>query len=71
MEFNFPHCIGSGISPLLKHASNGCVDLITQLCTYDPDERLNAKQALKHPYFKDLRYRSLFTVTSQEYCTVR
>lgn len=56
MEFNFPHCIGSGISPLMKHASNGCVDLITQLCTYDPDERLNAKQALKHPYFKDLRY---------------
>lgn len=56
MEFNFPHSIGSGIAPLMKHASSGCVDLITQLCTYDPDDRLNAKQALKHPYFKDLRY---------------
>jgi renal tumor antigen len=55
MEFNFPHNAGSGISPLMKHASSGCVDLVAQLCTYDPDERLSAKQALKHPYFKDLR----------------
>ena len=56
MEFNFPHTIGSGIAPLMKHTSNGCVDLINQLCIYDSDERMNAKQALKHPYFKDLRY---------------
>ncbi|CAI8057650.1 MAPK/MAK/MRK overlapping kinase [Geodia barretti] len=55
MEFNFPHSAGSGISPLMKHASSGCVDLVAQLCTYDPDERLGAKQALRHPYFKDLR----------------
>lgn len=55
MEFNFPHTIGSGIAPLMKHTSNGCVDLINQLCIYDSDERMNAKQALKHPYFKDLR----------------
>ena len=55
MEFNFPPTVGSGIAPLLKHASGGCVDLIAQLCTYDPDERPNAKHALRHPYFKDLR----------------
>ena len=55
MDFNFPSKTGSGISPMLKHGSKGCVDLITQLCTYDPDARISAKQALKHPYFKDVR----------------
>ena len=56
MEFNFPVTGGSGIGPLLRHGSKGCIDLITQLCTYDPDLRLTAKQALRHPYFKDIRY---------------
>ena len=55
MEFNFPSTGGSGIAPLLRHGSKGCVDLISQLCTYDPDTRLTAKQALRHPYFKDIR----------------
>lgn len=55
MEFNFPLCHGSGIAPLLKHGSKPCIDLITRLCTYDPDTRLTAKQALRHPYFKDIR----------------
>ena len=32
------------------------MDLISQLCTYDPDVRLTAKQALRHPYFRDLRF---------------
>lgn len=56
VDFNFPYKAGSGLSPLLKQASRGCVSLISQLCAYDPDERLSAKQALRHPYFKDLRY---------------
>ncbi len=56
MEFNFPRQHGKGIGgPYMKHASKQCSDLITQLCAYDPDERLTAKQALRHPYFKDLR----------------
>ena len=59
MEFNFPFNAGSGIAPLLRHGSTGCVDLIAQLCTYDPEERLNAKEALKHPYFKELRHASM------------
>jgi renal tumor antigen len=25
------------------------------MLTYDPEERINAKQALRHPYFKELR----------------
>ncbi len=28
---------------------------LEKLLTYNPDERLTANQALKHPYFKDLR----------------
>lgn len=30
-------------------------DLIAKLLAYNPDERLSARQALRHPYFKDLR----------------
>lgn len=56
MDFNFPYKYGAGIAPLLRHVSGGCVDLIAQMCTYDPDARLTAKQALRHSYFKDLRY---------------
>lgn len=56
MDFNFPARPPVGIGHRIAHASRGCVDLITGLCTYDPDERLTAKQALRHPYFKDLRY---------------
>ncbi|XP_006824841.1 MAPK/MAK/MRK overlapping kinase-like [Saccoglossus kowalevskii] len=55
MNFNFPQKSGSGIERLLPHASKECMDLIYQLCTYDPDERISAKQAIRHPYFKDLR----------------
>ncbi|KXJ14440.1 MAPK/MAK/MRK overlapping kinase [Exaiptasia diaphana] len=55
MNFNFPQKKGTGISKLLPHASPECIELIELLCTYDPDERISAKQAIRHPYFKDLR----------------
>ncbi|XP_022090583.1 MAPK/MAK/MRK overlapping kinase-like isoform X2 [Acanthaster planci] len=55
MNFNFPPKKGSGIQKLLPHASPESIELMFQLCTYDPDERISAKQALRHPYFKDLR----------------
>ncbi|XP_078592601.1 MAPK/MAK/MRK overlapping kinase-like isoform X3 [Branchiostoma floridae x Branchiostoma japonicum] len=55
MNFNFPPKKGSGINKLLPHASPESIDLIYQMCTYDPDERITAKQALRHPYFKDMR----------------
>ena len=64
MDFNFPYKYGLGISSLMKHASKGCADLVMQLCAYDPDERLSAKHALRHPYFKDLRW------AQQEHCPV-
>ncbi|XP_077997469.1 MAPK/MAK/MRK overlapping kinase-like [Glandiceps talaboti] len=55
MNFNFPEKKGTGIERLLPHASKECIDLIYQLCTYDPDGRISAKQALRHSYFKELR----------------
>jgi serine/threonine protein kinase len=46
---------GTGIATLIPHCSPACIDLIEKLLHYDPEERLSARQALKHPYFKDLR----------------
>lgn len=57
MNFNFPPKTGSGISTLLPHdhVSQDCIELIELMCAYDPDDRISAKQALRHPYFKQLR----------------
>jgi renal tumor antigen len=52
MSFDFPHQEGSGLAKLLGHVSPECQDLITRLLAYNPDERLSARQALKHPYFR-------------------
>ena len=45
---------GTGIKSMLPNVSNECVDVIQRMLTYDPDKRITAKQALNHPYFKDL-----------------
>ena len=45
---------GTGIKRLLPNASNECIDLIQKMLIYDPEKRITAKQALNHPYFKDL-----------------
>ncbi|XP_076442390.1 MAPK/MAK/MRK overlapping kinase-like isoform X2 [Babylonia areolata] len=55
MNFNFPPKKKSGIERLLSHVSQEAIELIYQMCTYDPDDRITARQALRHRYFKDLR----------------
>ena len=55
MNFNFPQKKRVGIDKLLPHATPECIELIYKLCEYDPDERMTARQALRHAYFKDLR----------------
>jgi len=55
MDFNFPPTKGTGIGALIPHAAADCIDLIEKLLAYNPDERLSARQALRHPYFRELR----------------
>jgi renal tumor antigen len=55
IDFNFPAKDGSGIAKLIPHASAECVDLIMKLLAYNPEERLSARQALRHQYFKEMR----------------
>ena len=54
MKFNFPIVEGSGFEKHLQHVSTQGRDLINKMLTYKADERISARQALKHPYFKDL-----------------
>lgn len=56
IDFNFPPKQGRGIEKMLPHCGKQPVELIYKMCEYDPDERITAKQALRHPYFKELRY---------------
>ncbi|XP_067942580.1 MAPK/MAK/MRK overlapping kinase-like [Watersipora subatra] len=55
IDFNFPVKQGRGIEKMLPHVGKHPVELIYKMCEYDPDERITAKQALRHPYFKELR----------------
>lgn len=55
MRFDFKPKRGVGLNRLLKTATHDVVDLITHLCTYDPDQRISAHKALKHPYFDVIR----------------
>jgi len=54
MDFNFPIKQGLGISKFLSHVTAECQDLILKLLCYNPEERYSAKQALNHPYFKEM-----------------
>ena len=56
VDFNFPARRGTGIARHLTHCSSDTVDLINQLCIYDPDHRISAVHALRHPYFDAVRY---------------
>lgn len=54
-SFDFPPCAGSGLAKMLGHVHPHCADLISRLLAYNPDERLSARQALRHPYFREAR----------------
>lgn len=41
----------ANLSDIIPNASLEAIDLITQLCAWDPQRRLTAEQALQHPFF--------------------
>ncbi|KAL0217098.1 hypothetical protein RCL1_007581 [Eukaryota sp. TZLM3-RCL] len=46
---------GCGLEPLLPSVSPECLNLLYQLLAYLPEDRISAKQAIKHDWFMDLR----------------
>ncbi len=56
MDFNFPKTRGIGLEKKIdRTVSKECLDLMKRMLIYNPEERITAKQALKHPYFKEMR----------------
>uniref|UniRef100_A0A7R9V655 Protein kinase domain-containing protein n=1 Tax=Chlamydomonas euryale TaxID=1486919 RepID=A0A7R9V655_9CHLO len=55
MDLNFPYREGTGIAALVPHISPEALDLIEKMIAYNADDRVSARQALKHPFFKELR----------------
>lgn len=55
MQINFPRKEGTGIDPLIPHASEHCRDLIKKLLIYDEDGRITAADALNHPFVNDCK----------------
>ena len=55
ISFDFPQQKGIGIAQLIPNVQPDCIDLIVKLLRYDSSERISAREALRHPYFKDLR----------------
>jgi renal tumor antigen len=54
MEFDFPEKKGTGLQKLVPQYPEAC-DIIQKLLIYNHNHRMSATQALKHPYFKELR----------------
>jgi len=48
---NFPAYPGRKFSVVFPSASPKCLDLLKKLLTIDPEKRITAEEALKHPFF--------------------
>ncbi|XP_055969701.1 MAPK/MAK/MRK overlapping kinase isoform X2 [Sorex fumeus] len=55
MSFDFPFKKGSGIPLVAGSLSPHCLSLLHAMVAYDPEDRVTAHQALKHPYFQEQR----------------
>ncbi|KAJ8394232.1 hypothetical protein AAFF_G00048150 [Aldrovandia affinis] len=55
MRFDFPPRKGCGISQLIPHCSAPSLSLLYKMLEYDPEERIEAKAALQHACFRELR----------------
>ncbi|MCL7032298.1 hypothetical protein MKW94_030709 [Papaver nudicaule] len=79
INFQFPQLPGvSDLSVLIPSASEAAVSLITLLCSWDPNKRPTAQQALQHPFFRScyyippsLRSRTIVTTAKSQPLPVR
>ncbi|OMJ73525.1 hypothetical protein SteCoe_27786 [Stentor coeruleus] len=56
INIDFKPVVGTGIDKLLPaYVSEHAKDLMKLLLTYKAEDRISTKQALRHPYFKDIR----------------
>ena len=53
-EIIYEKCKGFGLHRLMSKYNKECVDIISKMLIYDPEQRYTAKQCLCHPYFKGL-----------------
>ena len=51
--------------PSFRRRTNDCKDLQKKLLTKDPEKRLSAKEALKHPWFKHMHTKDEFKVEEE------
>ncbi len=55
ISFDFPMYKGVGFPQLIPHASADAIDLLVKLLKYDAAERITAREAMRHAYFRDIR----------------
>jgi renal tumor antigen len=55
ISFDFPSQKGIGIPQLIPHATPDAIDLMVKLLKYDAAERITAREAMRHPFFKEVR----------------
>ena len=56
LDFNFPYKRGTGLAKMIPFGTPECRELLLQLLIYDPDDRMSARQAIRHPFFREMRY---------------
>jgi len=64
ISFDFPMYKGVGFPQLIPHASADAIDLLVKLLKYDAAERITAREAMRHAYFRDIRENEVKKLTN-------
>jgi protein kinase len=56
LNFQFPVCERANLFQLIPSASEEAISLISRLCSWDPNRRPTASEALQHPFFQPCYY---------------